>query len=107
MHELNLKPAHKPVREYYAALNQLGQLHINHEMAVRSAFESLLRHCGRQFQWTLVPEYAVTRKNAAPIRVDGALLDNFRLTRGFWEAKDEHDDLEKEARRKLQLGYPD
>jgi hypothetical protein len=38
--------------------------------------------------------------------VDGALLDNFRLTHGFWEAKDIRDDLPKEARKKFALGYP-
>jgi hypothetical protein len=36
--------------------------------------------------------------------VDGALLDNFRLTHGFWEAKDSRDDLPTEARKKFDLG---
>jgi hypothetical protein len=35
---LNLKPTHASIKAYYAALHQLGQLHISHEMAVRSAF---------------------------------------------------------------------
>ena len=68
--------------------------------------ESLLAGCGRQFDWTLVPEYAIKRPPAKLIKVDGALLDTFRLTHGFWEAKDEHDDLEREIRRKLEQGYP-
>ena len=38
--------------------------------------------------------------------MDGALLDNFRLTHDFWEAKDSRDDLPKEARKKFDLGYP-
>ena len=33
-------------------------------------------------------------------------MDTFRLTHGFWEAKDERDDLEREIRRKLEQGYP-
>ena len=41
---------------------------------------------------------------AAEIRIDGALLSPFRLARGYWEAKDEHDDLEKEIRAKLERG---
>jgi hypothetical protein len=36
--------------------------------------------------------------------VDGALLDNFRLTHVFWEANDIRDDLPKEARKKFDLG---
>ena len=64
-------------------------------MAVRSAFQALLRGCGGQFEWTLVPEYVIHRPKAHIIKVDGAMVDPFRLARGFWEAKDEHDDLER------------
>ncbi len=106
MQHLNLKPNHKPVKDYYAALGQYGHLYVDHEMAVRSAFGALLEKCARQFDWTLVPEYLFKRPKASPLRVDGALLDTFRLARGYWEAKDEHDDLAKEAQRKLELGYP-
>ena len=53
----------------------------------------------------LVPEYAIQRPKAGIIKVDGAMVDAFRLARGFWEAKDEHDDLEKEIRAKLEKGY--
>ena len=38
--------------------------------------------------------------------VDGALLDTFTLRRGYWEAKDLGDDLEKEIKKKFELGYP-
>jgi hypothetical protein len=97
MPELNLKPAHKTVQDYYRVLSQMGQLNIDHEMAVRSAFQTLLAKCGQQFDWTLVPEYAVRRPKQMPLKVDGALLDTMRLTHGFWEAKDERDELEREV----------
>ena len=106
MQQLNLKPNHAPVRAYYKALGQYGQLHFDHEMAVRSAFQNLLEKCGSQFSWTLIAEYPLPRPKAAPLKVDGALVDEFRLKRGLWEAKDEHDDLEKEAKRKISAGYP-
>ena len=73
---------------------------------MRDAFQDLLEGCGRQFDWTLVPEWPIQRPKAGLIKVDGALLDTFRLARGFWEAKDEHDDLDKEIRAKLDRGYP-
>ena len=57
---LNLKPTHKPVEDYYAALAQFEQLEVRHEGAVRSAFQSLLQGCARQFDWTLVPEHSMT-----------------------------------------------
>jgi hypothetical protein len=106
MRQLNLKPTHKLVKSYYEVLGQIGQLDIDHEGAVRGAFQNLLQGCGRQFDWTLVAEWAIQRPKAGLIKVDGPLIDSFRLARGFWEAKDEHDDLDKEIRAKLEKGYP-
>ena len=37
---------------------------------------------------------------------DGALLDNYGLNHGLWEAKDSADDLEKEIKHKFAIGYP-
>ncbi|MBZ5648685.1 MAG: N-6 DNA methylase [Acidobacteriia bacterium] len=106
MEHLDLKPTHAAVKNYYAALGQFDQLQIDHEGAVRSAFQFLLSNCARKFKWTLVPEYSIPRKGQSPIRVDGAVLDTFKLRMGAWEAKDSHDDLEKEVKHKLGLGYP-
>lgn len=88
MEHLDLRPSHAPVKAYYRALGEFDQLQIDHEMAVRSAFQYLLSSCARKFHWTLVPEFSIDRKGAAPIRVDAAILDTFSLTRGLWEAKD-------------------
>ncbi len=107
MPALNLKPTHKPVKSYYAALDQFAQLGITHETAVRAAFQSLLEHCARQCGWTLVPEHAISTRRAKRIVVDGALIDNFRLIHGYWEAKDIDDDLPAEVDRKFAAGYPD
>src|ERR1019366_8936350 len=93
MQRLELKATHKPVQNYYAALRQFDNLGVTHETAVRSAFQGLLDHCARQHDWTLVPEWESRRPRQHPLRVDGALLDNFRLTHGFWEAKDMRDNL--------------
>ncbi|HLM79147.1 MAG TPA: type ISP restriction/modification enzyme [Terriglobales bacterium] len=105
MSELNLKPTHAAVKNYHAALHQFGQLHIDHEMVVRSAFQYLLSSSGRKLKLTLVPEFEIKRKHSS-IRVDGALLDDFHLAHGYWEAKDEKDDLDREIKSKLEKGYP-
>ncbi len=105
MERLNLKPTHKAVQNYYEALRQFKTIGVSHEGAVRSAFQTLLEHCGRQFGWKLVPEWAI-KKGTRSIRVDGALVDEYRLTHGFWEAKDTADDLAKEVKKKLAVGYP-
>jgi hypothetical protein len=103
---LELKPTHKPVAQYYESLAQFAKLGIKHETAVRSAFQELLEHCARHCGWTLVPEYPIKRKGQADAKADGALLDNYGLNHGVWEAKDATDDLEKEIKIKFSLGYP-
>ena len=102
---LNLKPNHKAVKDYYDALNELIALGASHEGAVSPAFAALLRHCARQFDWTLLEQHSVKR-NGHPIRVDGALADGFKLVHGYWEAKDSNDDLDKEIKKKFAVGYP-
>ena len=104
--QLNLKPTHAPVTAYYQALSHFGHLYVDHEMAVRSAFQDLLAKCGRKVHLTLVPEYRIERARGSSVIVDGALVDTFHLPHGYWEAKDEKDDLEKEVKLKLEKGYP-
>lgn len=104
---LSLKPGHAAVKAYYDTLHQFGQLYIDHEGAVRSAFQTLLAACGRKAtpKLTLVPEYRIERARSSVI-VDGAMVDMYHLPYGYWEAKDEQDDLAKEVTRKLEKGYP-
>ena len=60
----NLKPTHKSVKDYYAALERFAQLGVRHESAVRAAFQTPLEQCARQRGWTLVPEHAISpRRN--------------------------------------------
>ena len=40
------------------------------------------------------------------IVVDGALIDDFNLIHGYWEAKDIHDNLPIQVQRKFEAGYP-
>jgi predicted helicase len=106
MPSLELKPTHKPVALYYESLTGFAKLGIKHEAAVRSAFQELLEHCARHFDWKLVPEYPIKRKGKADAKADGALLDNYGLNHGLWEAKDSAHDLDKEIKIKFSIGYP-
>ena len=101
-----LKATHKVVRDYFAEVDKLTQLGAVHEGAVAPAFANLLRAAAQPFGWTLSEQYARTARSGHAIRIDGALLDNFRLARGYWEAKDAADDLDAEISRKLAAGYP-
>ncbi len=124
---LNLKPTHKAITAYYAALERYQQLGVSHETAVRAAFQALLEACARRRNWTLVCEYslrlpegsrgkpsavsdcrapALREPRHAVIRLDGALLDEHNLPRGTWEAKGVHGDLRADMRKKFEAGYP-
>jgi predicted helicase len=106
MSSLSLKPTHAPVKKYYATLQRFARGHFDKEGNIRGAFEDLLKHCARQYDWTLVPEYSIPRKDRNPLSVDGALLDAFNLPRGYWEAKDTKDSLQAEMKKKFEAGYP-
>jgi len=105
MPTLQLKPTHKVVKAYYDELHTLQQLALFTEGAVSPAFAALLRHCASQCGWTLAEQFTLKVKGRA-IRVDGALVDAFKLVHGVWEAKDSHDDLEREVEKKFKAGYP-
>ena len=79
---------------YYAALANYAGLGVTQEQGIRAAFRSLLETCAKSAEpsgWTLIEEHT--------------LLDNFRIPRGYWEAKDTKDDLGAEIRSKIKLGY--
>ena len=101
-----LKATHKVVKDYFAEVQNLTKLGAVHEGAVAPAFANLLRAAAQPFGWTLAEQYARTGSGGQAIRIDGALLDSFRLARGYWEAKDSADDLDAEISRKLAAGYP-
>ena len=106
MPALKLKPSHKVIKDYYHSLEEFDHFGVTHESAVRSAFQTLLEGCGKQRGWKLIPEDSINLGRNKRIVVDGALIDKFKLPQGYWEAKDIHDDLPKEALRKFEAGYP-
>ncbi len=102
----NIKPTHKPVKNYYAELEAYTKIGAEHEGAVRTAFQTLLQHYCRQADLILVCEKTRYTKTNRRIQLDGEVVDAFDLPHGHWEAKDTQDDLPAEARRKSEAGYP-
>lgn len=76
------------------------------ESVVREAFKSLLKDWGRSLDLIFVPEHEHTTLTKSRVYVDGALLHALRVPLGYWEAKDEEDDLDKEIEKKFRKGYP-
>ena len=106
MPTLNIKPTHKPIKNYYAELKEYQKIGAEHEGAVRIAFQNLLQHYCRQVNLILVCEKTRQTKTNKRIRLDGEVVDAFGLPHGHWEAKDTQDDLPTEAQRKSEAGYP-
>ena len=119
MPHLNIKPTHKPIKNYYAELQEYDSIGAKHEGAVRIAFQNLLQHYCRQADLILVCEKTrafpldkgpqggsgLTAPNRR-IRPDGEVVDTFGLPYGYWEAKDTQDNLYTEADKKFAAGYP-
>lgn len=91
-------------------LNQLQDLRkvsgTHRESVVREAFKDLLKGWARSHDLVFIPEYEIETKAKDRRYVDGALLYELRVPFGYWEAKDEKDDLDAEIEYKFRRGYP-
>ena len=106
MQKLNLKPTHKPIRDYYTTLQQYDQHNATHEGAVSNPFAFLLDTCAKQIDATLIPQYGMHTAKGNRIVIDGVVLDEYGLPFAYWEAKDIDDDLLKAVAEKRDAGYP-
>ncbi len=106
MEKLNLKPTHKPIKDYYKALQQYENYDLTHEGAVSNPFAILLDVCAKKVKATFVPQYQMRTKAGNRISIDGTILDEYGLPIAYWEAKDMDDDLPKAIQEKRDKGYP-
>jgi len=90
-------------------LNQLADLRkvsgTQRESVVREAFKDLLKGWARSHDLVFVPEYEISAPTKERRYVDGALLHALRMPFGYWEAKDDEDDLDAEIDYKRRRGY--
>ena len=103
----DIKATHKPIKSFYTELKQYASLGATNETEIRLAFATLFQHYARQNNLTLICEKSLRTPQNTIIYVDGMLTDNvFGLPRGYWEAKDLHDNLATAVRQKFDAGYP-
>ena len=77
------------------------------ETAIRNAFYNLLNEYASQKGLMLVTEIAIKATNSnRMVTPDGTLKDVLRQDWGYWESKDESDDLNEEIIKKFEKGYP-
>ena len=97
-------PTYPHINRYYDDLSQLIEFGgLDNEENIRPAFQNCLAaYCSDHTErLLLVPELRSDHSN----KPDGTVRDSLRMTRGLWEAKDTHDDLDREIRNKLSQGY--
>ncbi|MDE2082926.1 MAG: DNA methyltransferase, partial [Burkholderiales bacterium] len=95
------------IGNYLTELERLRQVSgSRRESVLREAFKDLLKAWGRQQDLVFVPEYELETATKDRRYVDGALLHELRVPFGYWEAKDENDDLDAEIAAKFKRGYP-
>jgi predicted helicase len=95
------------IQQYLNQLRDLRKVSGTHrESVVREAFKDLLKGWARSQDLIFVPEYEIATPAKDRRYVDGALVHTLRVPFGYWEAKDEKDDLDAEIATKLRRGYP-
>ncbi len=75
------------------------------EQSLRNAFYQLLEGYARTQSLELIAELEY-RVGGVAVYPDGTLKDALRQDRGYWESKDQYDDLYEEVDKKFQKGYP-
>ncbi|MEP6467773.1 MAG: type ISP restriction/modification enzyme, partial [Parafilimonas sp.] len=76
------------------------------ETAIRNAFYNLLNDYARGKDLMLIAEISTKNKQGKIITPDGTIKDSIRNDWGYWESKDESDDINEEIKNKFSKGYP-
>lgn len=93
------------INAYLKELATLRRIGGTTEGVTSEAFKDLLKNWARPLGFTFIPQHAFTTTAKVHNRVDGAImLERFPI--GYWEAKDEDDDLDVEIEKKFRRGYP-
>src|ERR1700675_4243255 len=95
------------IQQYLNELSDLRRVSgTARESVVREAFKTLLKDWGRSRDLIFVAEYEHQTLTKDRRYIDGALLHELRVPFGYWEAKDEKDNLDEEIEYKFRRGYP-
>ena len=98
-------PTYPHIERYRAELDELIAFGgTDNESSIRVAFRNCLAsYCHDHREKLVLVEELAAQGGIYP---DGTVKDSLRMNRGYWEAKDTHDDLDAEIRAKFDRGYP-
>ncbi|WP_338763049.1 N-6 DNA methylase [Bernardetia sp. ABR2-2B] len=94
------------IRHYQRELSKAKDLGVRNEMGLKRPFSNLLYALCQTKNLTLVEEISIKNAEGKTIRPDGIVKGVNRLDWGYWESKDEADDIEDEIKKKFAKGYP-
>ena len=95
------------IQQYYTKLDKVLQYGgSRNETSIRRPFENLLNDYDQKKNLELVPELYTPGTLGKPVKPDGILKNALRLDFGYWESKDEKDDINEEINTKIKKGYP-
>ncbi len=95
------------IQQYYAKVEQIIRYSgVRNESSLRKPFQDLLEQYARSKKLVLVAEVGVPGTKGKTVYPDATLKDALRQDWGYWESKDEKDDLEAEIKVKFSKGYP-
>ncbi|MCB8784974.1 type ISP restriction/modification enzyme [Planktothrix agardhii] len=96
------------ISQYYNKVDQIIQYGGSRkETSIRGAFHNLLNEYCRSKDFLLITELEYKTKKGKTVIPDGTIKDALRLDYGYWESKDQYDNLDLEIEKKLAKGYPD
>lgn len=95
------------INQYYSRLDKIIQYGgSTNESSIREAFKELLQKYAEKHGLMLISELAVNGKFDKPVTPDGTFKNPMRIEYGYWESKDEKDNLYDEIENKIKKGYP-
>lgn len=95
------------IQQYHAKVEKIIRYSgSRNEATLRKAFQDLLEAYALSKNLLLVPEVEVRTRGGRRVVPDGTLKDALRQDWGYWESKDEKDNLADEIAAKFAKGYP-
>jgi predicted helicase len=95
------------IEDYYRQVEKLKQYGGSRkELSLRPEFANLLDSYCKVKNLLLIQELDYKTRKGTTVTPDGTVKDALRLDWGYWESKDEYDNLDKEIEKKLEKGYP-
>ncbi len=95
------------IRQYHTKVGKIIRYGgSRNESALRKPFQDLLEQYARSRNLEMIAELDFRTPFGTLVYPDGTLKDAMRQDWGYWESKDEKDDLEAEIAVKFARGYP-